>query len=75
MRTTLQIDDDVYTAAVSLARSEGKTVGEIISRLARRGLNPPARTRRKGEFPIFKVSRAAKPITAEMVQRALDESP
>jgi hypothetical protein len=74
MRTTLQIEDDVYQAARSLARAEGKSVGEIISRLVRRGLAPRPRSRRKGSFPVFTVSPTARPFTSEMVRRALDDS-
>jgi hypothetical protein len=38
MRTTLDIADDVLAAAKERARREGKTAGEVISELARRGL-------------------------------------
>ena len=38
MRTTLDIDDDLLAAALELARHEGSTVGEMISRLVRRSL-------------------------------------
>lgn len=42
MRTTLSIEDDVFYAAKSLARREGRTLGEVISDLARQGLQSPA---------------------------------
>jgi hypothetical protein len=38
MRTTLNIDDDVLQAAREFARRQGVTVGQIVSRLARRGV-------------------------------------
>lgn len=38
MRTTLDIADDVLQAAKERARREGRTAGEVISDLARRGL-------------------------------------
>jgi hypothetical protein len=38
MRTTLAIDDDVLAAAKHLADRHSKTVGEVISALARQGL-------------------------------------
>jgi hypothetical protein len=38
MRTTLNIDDDVLQAVKELARRQEVTVGQIVSRLARRGL-------------------------------------
>ncbi|HEY3785348.1 MAG TPA: hypothetical protein VGL55_08720 [Steroidobacteraceae bacterium] len=41
MRTTLDIADDVLQAAREKARHEKKTIGEIISELARRSLNQP----------------------------------
>ena len=41
MRTTLDIDDDVLQAAKERAKRECKTVGEMISELARRALTTP----------------------------------
>ena len=44
MRTTLEIDDDVFAFARGQAQREHMTVGEMISRLAREGIhsqNPP----------------------------------
>lgn len=38
MRTTLNIADDVLEAARELARRERKSVGQVISELAQRGL-------------------------------------
>ena len=73
MRTTLHLDDDIYEAARSLAAVEGKRVGEVISRLARLGLAPRARTAKKGGFPVFAVEEDAPPITPEIVDRALDD--
>lgn len=40
MRTTLKIDDDVLDAARELASHRGKSVGEVLSLLARNGLRP-----------------------------------
>ncbi|HEX7182332.1 MAG TPA: antitoxin [Thermoanaerobaculia bacterium] len=74
MRTTLVIEDDVLEAARSLAEAEGKSLGEVISELARRGLAPQPQEGTEERFPVFLVSPGAKPITLEMVQRALEES-
>jgi hypothetical protein len=41
VRTTLDIADDVLHAARELARREKKTVGEVISELARIALTTP----------------------------------
>jgi hypothetical protein len=48
MRTTLDIADDVLQAAKELAAVRGQTMGEVLTALARKGLEsprPPARTR------------------------------
>jgi hypothetical protein len=41
MRTTLDIADDVLQAAKERAKRERKTIGEMISELARRALTSP----------------------------------
>jgi hypothetical protein len=41
MRTTLDIADDVLSAAKDRARRERKTAGEVISELARQALTAP----------------------------------
>jgi len=41
MRTTLSIDDDVLFAAKSMALREGRSLGEVVSALARRALQTP----------------------------------
>lgn len=38
MRTTLDIEDDLLAAARELARKQGRTLGEVISGLARQAL-------------------------------------
>ena len=38
MRTTLDIDDDLLAAAKELARRDGTTAGQVVSRLLRRSL-------------------------------------
>jgi hypothetical protein len=40
VRTTLDLDDDVVAAARELAASERRSLGSVISELARRGLTP-----------------------------------
>jgi len=73
MRTTLHLDDDVYEAARGLAAAEGTTVGKVVSRLARRGLNPARPSRSRKGFPVFDVPADARPLTPAMVRDALDE--
>lgn len=72
MRTTLDIDDDVVAAARELASAERRSLGSVISELARRGLTP-AKLDTDGDVPVIRVPAGAPPITPEMVLRALDE--
>ncbi len=70
MRTTLSIDDDVLAAARSLARREGRPLGEVISALARRGLAPRSELAERSGFPVFAVAAGASPLTPERVREA-----
>ena len=72
MRTTLDIDDDVVAAARELAANDRRSLGKVISELARRGLTP-ARVEVSGGLPVIRVPAGAPAITPEMVRRALDE--
>jgi len=75
VRTTLRIDEDVMRAARSLARSEGRTVGEVLSALARKGLQPsPPRRRSRSGLPTFDVPEGTAPLTPEMVREALEDA-
>lgn len=72
MRTTLQIDDDVVAAARELATGERRSLGAVISELARRGLTP-ARVETVDGLPVIRVPAGTPPITAEMVRRAVEQ--
>jgi len=75
LRTTLAIDDDVLAAARHLAERENKSVGEVISALARQGLVRASRggkTERNG-IPLLR--RGATPVTMELVNQLRDELP
>jgi len=72
MRTTLNIDEDVVTAARELAAGEHRSLGSVISELARRGLTP-ARVEVDDGLPVIRVPAGTPPITPGMVRRVLDE--
>jgi hypothetical protein len=74
MRTTLNIDADVYRAAASLAAERKSTLGKVLSDLARRGLAPSTRVVKRDGFPVFDVPADAPPITSEMVREAEEDS-
>lgn len=73
MRTTLRIDDDVLKAARALAEAENRSIGEVVSDLARKGLRPDPQTRTDRGFPVFDVPEDIPPLTLEDVERALDD--
>ena len=73
MKARLQIDDDVYEAAERLASSESRSVDEVLSDLARKGLDAKRGQVEDGVFPIFAVSKDSPPITSEMVKAGLDD--
>jgi hypothetical protein len=75
MRTTIALDEDIYQAAQHLSRVSGERLGDVISKLARRGLEqkrPPARKRAQ-RFPTFEIPAGAPIIPASRVERVLDE--
>ena len=76
MRTTIAIDDDVLSAAKSLAQRHNKSVGEVISTLARQGLLRDAPTTRDRDgVPLLHNRGDAAPVTMELVNQLRDELP
>jgi len=76
MRTTLVIDDDVLSAAKEMAAMENKSVGEVISSLARRTLSPEeSRGKTRNGVPLLKVRKGASRITSELVHQLREELP
>ncbi|HEY6851757.1 MAG TPA: hypothetical protein VI320_36795 [Terracidiphilus sp.] len=74
MRTTLAIDDDVLAAAKELAMMESKSVGEVISALARRALRPAKTDRRtRNGVPLLPVSPNSPRVTSELVHQLREE--
>ena len=74
MRTTVTLDDDVYEAAMTLARTSGKRLGKVLSEMARQSLRPSAVRKRKGErFPTFDVPDGSPIVPASRIQRFIDE--
>ena len=77
MRTTLAIDDDVLAAARHLAEREQRTVGEVISALARQGLASGGRSTRaeRNGIPLLPSGKSASPVTLGFVNRLREEQP
>ncbi len=73
MRTTVNLPDDVYEAARSVAASKRLSLGEALAQLVRQGLTPPVELDTEKAFPSFVVPSDAEPITLEHTLRAEDE--
>jgi hypothetical protein len=76
MRTTLSIDDDVLMAAKTVAERERRTIGEVLSSLARQGLKRGASAggMRNG-IRLLPAQENASPVTMELVNQLRDELP
>lgn len=75
LRTTLAIDDDVLAAAKAIARQQRKSVGEVVSDLARRALRPPPAPTSRNGVPLLPVSNPQAVVSLETVNALRDETP
>ena len=74
MRTTLSIDDDVLMAAKNMADRERRTVGEVLSALARQALRREAAPGHiRNGIQLLPVKDSATPVTLELVNQLRDE--
>jgi hypothetical protein len=76
MRTTLNLDQDVAEAARAIADRDERTLGEVVSDLARQSLRRrrPATKNRLG-LPLLPSRGRPGSITLELVNRMRDEAP
>jgi hypothetical protein len=74
MRTTLAIDDDVLAAAKEMAAAERRSIGEVISSLARQALRPapPIHHTRNG-IPLLALRPGSPRVTSELVRKLQEE--
>jgi 3'-phosphoadenosine 5'-phosphosulfate sulfotransferase (PAPS reductase)/FAD synthetase len=76
MRTTLTIDDDVLAAAKAMARQSDRTIGDVISDLARKALDRPKVMGMRNGIPLLtRQTGVPVPITLELVNELRDEFP
>ena len=77
MRTTLDIDSDVLQAAKERARREHRTIGQVLSALARRGLTAPDETLRvtesKAVYGFNPVPRRGGLVTNELIDKLRED--
>jgi hypothetical protein len=73
MRTTLDIADDVMAAARALSERDRKSIGEIISSLARSALQPTRRSKKRNGIPLLPPRKGARKVDAAHVAALLEE--
>ena len=73
MRTTVNLPDDIYSIARSVAAADGVSLGEALAKLVRQALNPQPRVQTDSIFPTFIVPDDAAPITLEHTLELEDE--
>jgi hypothetical protein len=78
MRTTLDLSEDVLSAAKEIGRRDGKSVGQVLSELARIGLRSSADPVASGvveEFLGFRpLPTRGVVVTSELVHRLSEET-
>lgn len=73
MRTTIDIDDDILAAVKGIAAAEGSTMGVVLSRLVRKGIEPPPRKYQiRNGVPVIPAEPGESPLTMEMVNALRD---
>lgn len=79
MRTTLMIDDDVLAAIRERAMREHRSVGAVLSTLARQALRPsptpPGRPATRNGWPLLPQQPGTTAVTPELVNQLRDEIP
>ena len=74
MRTTIDIDPVILGAAKDLAAHSQRSLGAVISELARRGLESDSARATDGlrnGFPVFSVGPGTPPVASETVKQLL----
>ena len=75
MRTTLDLEEDILSAAKEIARQRGITVGKALSDLARQALTRQVSGATRDGLPLFPIQPDAGVVTLELVNHLRDETP
>lgn len=77
MRTTLAIDDDVLFAVKERARREHRTIGQVLTDLARQALtNPPLADGAVEPFHGFEpLPHRGRPVTNALIDQLREDEP
>ena len=72
MRTTIDLDDDLVLIAKELALRRGMTMGQIVSDMFRRALEPSTSARVRNGVPLFIPNKGAAQSSMALVNRLRD---
>jgi len=75
MRTTLTLDDDVLVAAKAIAQQQRRSIGEVVSDLARRALHPPSAPTIRNGIPLLPQRHDQVVVTLDIVNALRDAAP
>jgi len=73
MRTTLNLDDDVFERLKDYAENRSLAMGKAASELVRRGLESPVRTKLVNGFYTVVLPENSPKVTSEHVKRLLED--
>ena len=71
-RTTLAIDDDILVAAKAIAQQQRKTLGQVVSELARQSLRSPHEGTIRNGVPLLPVQAPSIIVTLDDVNGLRD---
>ena len=73
MRTTLEIDDDLVQVARQLAQQRQTTMGQVISQLVRKAMDPTSAPHVRNGVLLFDLKPGARKPSMALVNRLRDE--
>ena len=68
MRTTINLDDDVFQVVRTYAEARSVAMGKAVSDLVRRGLDAPVTTRVVNGLVVFDLPEDSEVVTSERVK-------
>lgn len=69
MRTTLNLDNDIFELASRQAKLRGVSIGKTISDLVRRGLTAATPSREENGLVVFQLPQNSPTVTTDDVRR------
>jgi hypothetical protein len=73
MRTTLEMDDDLLQIARHLAAQRRTTMGQVISDLTRKALEPEGSPKTRNGVPLFTPKPGARKPSLQLVNQLRDQ--